>query len=311
VCCPKSWPSPHQFTLDARGRQLSVTLTEEVWAECGPCLALPRDALQAVLLASHHEANIRFSTSITAVRQSDADCEVTFSDGTSSRYDLVVGADGISSVVRRMVFSEEAPRYVGNVCWRAIIKATAGVDCWTVMLGNGRTLLAIPMGVDKLYVYADLAVDPRSIDKFSQDSSLVSLFEDFSAPLYPILENLAADAKIHFARIERITMPSWTKGGVVLIGDAAHASSPSMAEGAGMALEDALVLAETLATEKDVGRALRSYEARRRCRIEWVQKQCQARDRLRALPSLARSTIVRVLGRAVYRRSYAPLLQPI
>jgi 2-polyprenyl-6-methoxyphenol hydroxylase-like FAD-dependent oxidoreductase len=84
-------------------------------------------------------------------------------------------------------------------------------------------------------------------------------------------------------------MPSWTKGCVVLIEDAAHASSPSMAEGAGMALEDAVVLAEMLATEKDAGRALRSYEARRRCRIEWVQKQYQARDRLRALPSLARA----------------------
>jgi 2-polyprenyl-6-methoxyphenol hydroxylase-like FAD-dependent oxidoreductase len=141
---------------------------------------------------------------------------------------------------------------------------------------------------------------PGTVHRRSSCSRAVLAISAGSAPSWPRnpYQWLAKRLRLSPASIR-------TKGCVVLIGDAAHASSPSMAEGAGMALEDALVLAETLATEKDVD------EARRRSRIEWVQKQCQARDRLRALPSLARSTIVRVLGRAVYRRSYGPLLQPI
>ena len=127
----------------------------------------------------------------------------------------------------------------------------------------------------------------------------------------PLIENLPASSEVHFGRIEQVRRAEWVKGRVVLIGDAAHASSPSMAEGGGMALEDALVLAETIAAEPSLDTALAAYEARRRPRVEWVQAQCEARDRMRTLPALARSAIVKLLGQTLYRRSYTPLLKPI
>ena len=307
----KAAPIREQRFLDARGRPLNVTRTETVWRDCGPCLALPRYDLQAMLLAVAPATNIRFATAVTDVRVSQTACEVAFDDGTAASYDLVVGADGIHSAVRQAVFTAEPPAYVGNVSWRFITENAAGLDCWTVMLGGSRTLLAIPVGGSKAYVYADTTVAAGDVDAFSPRSPLASLFAGFGAPVYPLLEGMPADATVHFGRIEQVQLPGWINGRVVLIGDAAHASSPSMAEGAGLALEDALVLADLLAGERDVERALAAWEARRRSRVEWVHKQCRARDKLRALPGLARSAILRLFGATLYRRAYHPLLQPI
>lgn len=78
-----------------------------------------------------------------------------------------------------------------------------------------------------------------------------------------------------------------------------------------MAMEDALVLAEAIATGDGVESALQAYDRRRRPRVEWVQKQCVARDKMRSLPGLARTAILKLFGSGLYRRSYAPLLEPI
>jgi 2-polyprenyl-6-methoxyphenol hydroxylase-like FAD-dependent oxidoreductase len=104
-------------------------------------------------------------------------------------------------------------------------------------------------------------------------------------------------------------MPNWVNGRVVLIGDAAHSSSPSMAEGAGMAIEDALVLAELIGNMNNLDEALRSYVVRRRPRVAWVQKQCEARDRMRTLPRFARYTLLKLFGSAMYNRSYRMLTE--
>jgi 2-polyprenyl-6-methoxyphenol hydroxylase-like FAD-dependent oxidoreductase len=300
-----------QRILNARGRLLNAVRTEEVWQDCGPCLAMARNALQAILQGSLQHTDVRFGRSIVDLRSSGAACEVTFTDGLTEIYDVVVGADGINSTVRRLAFPGNQPAYVGNVCWRFITKNSEKIDCWTVMLGNGRTLLAIPISPSEVYVYADLAVPGDAIDQFSQTSSLAPLFAGFARPVLPLLEGLSIDTKIHFASVEQVQMTSWVNGRVLLIGDAAHASSPSMAEGAGMAVEDALVLAEALATQGSVETAFAAYALRRRPRTDWVQKQCATRDKMRSLPAAVRVPILKLFGSTMYRRSYSPLLQQI
>lgn len=106
-------------------------------------------------------------------------------------------------------------------------------------------------------------------------------------------------------------MDDWVKGRVVLIGDAAHASSPKMAEGAAMAMEDALVLAETLAATATLKGALAAYMRRRKPRVDWVQKQCVARDKMRGLPAWGRIALLKLAGNKLYKRSYATLTDPI
>lgn len=303
-------PIHTQRILDSRGRPLSITRTPEFWDECGPCLSLPRARLYGILRHSLNHSEIRFGVSVVDIRQTGGPCEVTFSDGTNAVYDLVVGADGIHSSVRERVFPDAKPAYVGNVCWRFITPNTAGIDGWTVMLGSGLTLLAIPVSERDVYVYADMAVAGSEARAGIRDVSLITLFEGFAAPVFPLVAEMPDSTQVHFGSIEQVVMDEWVRGRVVLIGDAAHASSPSMAEGAGMAMEDALVLAETLADAASPDAALAAYTLRRRPRIDWVQKQCMARDKMRTLPPIARAGVLKLFGNALYKRAYTPLLEP-
>ncbi len=214
------------------------------------------------------------------------------------------------SKLRSMALLGGPARYAGNVCWRFITKNIAGIDCWTAMLGRGRTLLAIPVSQTDVYVYADLAVPSEGVLALSRSSPLRSLFKGFAAPIFPLIDRLSPDAHIHYGPIEEVRLNDWVKGRIVLLGDAAHGCSPSMVDGAGMAMEDALVLAEELSRGVDIGKALYAYTDRRRPRVDWVQNQCQVRDRMRALPALPRAAMLRLFGTSLYRRSYSPLLKP-
>lgn len=302
-------PIGHQRILDHHGRLLCNTRTSDVWASCAPCLALPHATIHTLLRDAVRHTEIRYGASITAIGQSAGKCEVSFADGTTQVYDLVVGADGINSAVRKIVAPTVAPEYSGQVCWRFITQNT-GVRCWTAMLGNGCTLLAIPVSREQAYVYADIMLAPGTNPESIRHEGFAQ-FRGFSAPLFPLLEQAPKCEHSHFGRIGQVVMDKWVHGRVVLMGDAAHASSPSMAEGAGMAIEDALVLAQTLTTETHVETALSVYEQRRQPRVRWVQQQCAARDKMRALPSWARSGVLRLLGNKLYRRSYEPLLAEI
>jgi 2-polyprenyl-6-methoxyphenol hydroxylase-like FAD-dependent oxidoreductase len=113
---------------------------------------------------------------------------------------------------------------------------------------------------------------------------------------------------VHCAAIEEVALGSWVRGRVLLIGDAAHATSPNMAEGVAMALEDALVLAECLQRSDVVPTALSAFEARRRPRTDWVRAQTHSRDRTRYLPTAIRNAVLRAVGQRIFRSNYRPLL---
>lgn len=304
-------PINTQQILDSRGRQLSVTRTQDVWSSCGPCLALPREVLHTTLRSSLRGTRLRFGTSITDIRQIGKKSVTTFSDGTTGDYDVVIGADGIHSYVRHALFPDASPLYTGNVCWRFITKYSVAVDGWTVMLGNRMSLLAMPIDDDRLYVYADMAVNEADAQQRAARFPLSELKDQFAAPLFPLVAHAPAQAQLHVGHIEQVVMTDWVQGNVVLIGDAAHASSPSMAQGAAMAMEDALVLAETLTAIPNIDDALAAYTHRRKPRVEWMQRQCVARDTMRGLPGWARSPLLSLAGNALYKRSYLPLTEPI
>jgi 2-polyprenyl-6-methoxyphenol hydroxylase-like FAD-dependent oxidoreductase len=99
------------------------------------------------------------------------------------------------------------------------------------------------------------------------------------------------------------------RGRAVLIGDAAHATSPNMAQGAAMAMEDALVLAEVLASGQPVAACLTAFEARRAPRVRWVQEQTHRRDRTRNLPPAIRDCVLRFAGKRVFKANNQPLVK--
>ena len=171
----------------------------------------------------------------------------------------------------------------------------------TVRLGRGMAFLTIPLGRDRVYCYADVnapaATDPTGGDP----AKLAGQYGEFAEPVPTIIrKGLAAADPPYFAPIEEVAHRPWVRGRVVLVGDAAHAMSPNMAEGAGMALEDALVLADTVAA----GRPLEQFEARRRPRVGFVQTQAHRRDRTRNLSPAARNAMLRLARQRIFRGNY-------
>jgi 2-polyprenyl-6-methoxyphenol hydroxylase-like FAD-dependent oxidoreductase len=140
-----------------------------------------------------------------------------------------------------------------------------------------------------------------------REENLGELFSGFADPARSLIDALPAKALVHRSPIEEVALDSWSRGSVVLIGDAAHATSPNMAEGAAMALEDALVLAECLVGSAAIPDSLAAFEARRRARTDWVQAQTHRRDRTRRLPAVVRNVVLRTAGRRIFRSNYEPL----
>ena len=151
-------------------------------------------------------------------------------------------------------------RPVGQLAWRFVTECPPELTTWTVLLGREVTFLAVPIGRGQVYCYTDTptadATRPRGEQVIGR---LAERLAGFAAPVPAILDTLGPDDAVHVAPIEEVTLDGWSRGSVLLIGDAAHATPPNMAEGAAMALEDGLVLAECLAAPgRDIAQTLAS-----------------------------------------------------
>jgi 2-polyprenyl-6-methoxyphenol hydroxylase-like FAD-dependent oxidoreductase len=291
-----------QRFLDHHGNELLDVDLPAVWGATGPCAAISHRGLHELL---REGIPIRLGTTVTALDGQGPRVRAVFDDGSTGDYDLVVGADGVRSWVRTVVFRGARPRFLGQASWRFIVDGVAEVSAWTVRLGYGKAFLTIPLGGGRTYCYADVnaaaATDPTGGDP----ARLAGQFGEFAEPVPTlVLAGLAGGERPYFAPIEEVAHRPWVRGRVVLVGDAAHAMSPNMAEGAGMALEDALVLADTVAA----GRPLEEFEARRRPRVGFVQTQTHRRDRTRNLAPVARNAMLRLAGHRIVRGNYKALL---
>ncbi|WP_113447775.1 FAD-dependent oxidoreductase [Rhizobium cremeum] len=216
---------------------------------------------------------VRLGLTFTDIVQGDDGVHVTFGDGSSDTYDLVVGADGLNSAVRAKIFPEAPkPRFIGQSVWRAVLPRPEGID--TVTMWMGPKLKVGLNGVNKNQAYLFLTED-RPTNDFVPPEVLVEtlrgLLERFPSPIIRrIASELSSEHQIIYRPLEQMLLPRpWFKGRVVLIGDAVHATTPHLAAGACIGIEDAMVLAEELGQGADVGSALAAFEARRweRCRM--------------------------------------------
>jgi FAD-dependent urate hydroxylase len=299
-----------QRFYDHHGRLLCEVDVAELWAGVGPCLAMHRAELHALLREAAGAVPIRIGLAVERLAQGDGAVSVDFSDGRSGTYDLVVGADGIHSAVRRLAFEPTAvPRPVGQIGWRFMAPRPPEVTTWSVMLGRGTAFLTLPLADDRVYCYCDVVSRPGP-DTPEQvgPERLGELFAEFADPAATLLEELDAAADIHVSMIEEVALDRWARERVVLIGDAAHATSPNMAQGAAMALEDALVLTDCLQRIPAIPDAIAAFEARRRPRTDWVRAQAHRRDHTRYLPPAIRDNVLRFLGRRILHSNYRPLL---
>jgi 2-polyprenyl-6-methoxyphenol hydroxylase-like FAD-dependent oxidoreductase len=296
----RAHPIRRQRMLDHRGRLLADVELDRIWDGVGDCVAIQRAALHEALRDATAELPVRLGISVMAIDDGDAP-RVTLSDGSTRNYDLVVGADGVHSTIRRLVLGGPPARYVGQACWRFVADGFPDISDWTVMLGRGRSFLTVALGRGVVYCYADINTrDPAG----ACHEHWRRLFADFADPVPRLLEQ-ATEA--YCAPIEEVVAPAWAAHRVALVGDAAHASSPNMAQGAAMAVEDALVLAEMLTADQPVDHALAGYEHRRKARVAWVQEQTHRRDRTRNLPPVVRNVTLRLAAARIFRSNYGRL----
>lgn len=218
-------------------------------------------------------ANVRLGCTFTAIEQDAEGVEVSFTDGTRQRYDLVIGADGLYSKVRQAVFPQAPkPQYSGQAIWRAVLTRPPEIETCVMWMGPQIKPGVNPVSKTQMYLFV---TEPRPtndhVDPATFADHLRGLLADFSAPtLQAIREQIGPDSQIVYRPLESLLMPRpWFSGRVVLIGDTVHATTPHLASGACIGIEDALVLAEELGRTDALGDALAAFEERRweRCRM--------------------------------------------
>lgn len=297
--------------LTAEGKTSFEIDLADFWQETGPCLGVTRADLHDVLLSGVDGAPVRLGTTVDIVKQDASGVWVVFHDGSEEHYDLLVGADGIHSSIRTQLFGPEAVGRADLVsaCWRFLTACPATVDCWTLLAGASAYFLVVPTGDDRAYCWAAFSARQRVAGQ-PAEAQFRSAFEGFAAPVPQVMRQIDYD-QLHYSTIEEVRRPTFGRGRTVLIGDAAHAMPPTMAQGAALAFEDAIVLAELLAADPDWTDVAARLASRRRQRVEWVKEHTSRQSRMLNLPYALRKRAVRLAGETLWRRSFAPLREPV
>lgn len=218
-------------------------------------MGIPRPALARILFdhAQRVGVHVRLGAKVEALHQRDDDVEVVVGGGTVGTYDIVIGADGLNSVVRELIGIETRPRPNGMGIWRTFVSRPAEVARSELYYG-GPVYIAgyTPTSEDSMYAFLVEAARDRT-GTSEEEATRIMLEESraYGGPWNSIREDLAAGARANYTKFtSHLVEESWNRGRIVIIGDAAHSCPPTIAQGAAQGLEDALVLTELL-TERD------------------------------------------------------------
>jgi 2-polyprenyl-6-methoxyphenol hydroxylase-like FAD-dependent oxidoreductase len=243
--------------------------------EAGVCGSggIARSALHKILSSRMFAggAHPRLGITVEQLTQDGDGVDVTFSDGSTAGYDLVVGADGIYSRTRNQIFPHAPrPEYTGQSVWRTIVPRPPEIDRRHYFLGGKVKVGWTPISATEMYLFVVERTPRKILDPHDLPVGLVDLLEPYGGYVRQIRESIREDTEIAFRPLETFYLPSpWYCGRVILIGDAAHPTTPQLASGAGLAVEDALVLAAELAARGSVAETFDAFAARReqRCRF--------------------------------------------
>jgi 2-polyprenyl-6-methoxyphenol hydroxylase-like FAD-dependent oxidoreductase len=261
---------------DAAGRQFGALNMPRL---CGPdvpaTVAIGRPALHDVLIQAAQQlgVSIALGATVTSLEQGPGAVEAVFSDGRRASYDLVAGCDGIRSSVRALVFDDvPEARFTGLAVWRATMPRSKAVDCMQMFFGPSTKAGVNPHSRDEMFLFL---VQPIASDRRLSPGDMLSVLRgelaDFSGEVMDYVRAHVTDPRrIDYRPMNSFLLPApWHRGRAVVIGDAAHTTTPHLATGAGIAIEDAVVLAELLAGDRPVPELLDEFMARRfeRCRL--------------------------------------------
>jgi 2-polyprenyl-6-methoxyphenol hydroxylase-like FAD-dependent oxidoreductase len=265
-------------TFDHRGRRLATR-------DYRPLYTAGRLAVGALVHRAHlHEClagglppeTLRLAARVVTLHADRDGVSVETETGEALTGDVLVGADGIGSTVRARFFGGSAPVYLGYRSHRFVVANHDGLEHFTEFLGRGQCVGLVPIGDGQLYVWTTFNSPHESRSWALEDAEAFrALFAQFTdSRVRGAFAQLDSTERVICTDLEEVHQAPWVRGRVVLLGDSAHAISPGLGQGAGMAMEDAVVLADELlaasAGQKPLEEALASYEGRRRARVQTI-----------------------------------------
>jgi 2-polyprenyl-6-methoxyphenol hydroxylase-like FAD-dependent oxidoreductase len=220
-------------------------------------------------------AKVALGVTVARIEPGPDGVEVELTDGRSAAYELVIGADGIHSAVRALAFPEAAePQPSGQVVWRYNLPRPREVDKLWMFTGTDGKAGLVPLAEEEMYLLL-IETPPPGVPVRPAPDQLAPLLRERLAEFGGIIaeqrELITDSDRVVYRPIETVWVePPWHRGRVVLIGDAAHATSPHVGQGAAMAMEDALVLAEELSGRRPLAAALERFGERRYERVRTI-----------------------------------------
>ena len=263
------------------------------------------DLLRGILQVAEHTSRIALHTGRTVERAENTDqgARLHFTEGPAASGAAVIAADGINSAIRHAIAGDGEPSYRGHAIYRALmpfdkVPLSIAADCVTLWLypgGHAVHYAVSNWGQFNIVAAIDTPWREDGWGKPARKTEVVNGFADAAGPLAELLA--AVPSWIKFAAADRQPSLSWTNGRIALIGDAAHASLPYLAQGAAMAAEDACVLAQCLAANSGITMALADYARLRQPRTARIQRESRRLGNIyhaRGPTAVARNAILRI-----------------
>lgn len=287
---------------NAKGKVITSTNSEKLSRKYGISnFTIHRAALHRILLSKIDLHYIKTGKRTKTIASTPEGYEITFDDGTTHHTKYLIVAEGVNSVIRRKILPQSVLRYAGYTCWRGIVdnsplKLTESFETW----GTTGRFGVVPLANSTIYWFACINA-PQNNERYKNFTvqDIYERFNHYHAPIGKVIsstkeENLIWNDIIDLAPIRRYAFDN-----LVLIGDAAHATTPNMGQGACQAIEDAVILAIALQRNSVVAHAFRSFETRRLKRTHAIVNQSWQLGRIAQLENkfLAglRDTVFRLL----------------
>ena len=244
-----------------------------------PSVCVPRSDLLSILVDALPSEQIKTGHEFERLEQSRNKVRVYFSNGAMAEHDVLIGADGVRSRIRQEIFGQREPIYRGYMVWRGIGRYEGGElpphsssETW----GKGRRFGILNTDDNRFTWYATTNIAANHQDSLKgRRAELLEMFDGWHSPIEELINSTPEEMIMKNGARDHAAMRNWVKGRVALLGDSAHACTPNLGQGGGMAIEDALVLAKSLDSESSITAALALYEQRRIARTRHIQQRAR------------------------------------
>ena len=280
---PRSWNNRDWRTGDVKFDMIFGETAERKFG--APYLLAHRGDLHAALASAVPDECVKLSHRLVGLDQAGDGIRLSFANGATAGADAVVGADGVHSVVRDILFGATPVKYTGRIAYRTTYPAALlggeMIDDCTKWWGEDRHIVIYYVKPDRseIYLVTSQPEPEFRIESWSAKGDVKELRAAFAGFSHEVERVLAACPDVHkWAILDRDSLPHWADGNVTLLGDACHPMTPYMAQGAAMAIEDAAVLSRCLDSvdASGVADAFRRFEATRKERTTRVQETSRA-----------------------------------